>query len=204
MNYLKKKRLRDTKKPFMCISYNTTRGRTKTFFSGAEDDEHILVADVIDASSAAPVYYPPKCIDDNWFIDGGAVSNNPVMTAICNALVIYGKDADIRVVSIGTGVKSKQINGNPEKENNWGIVKWMKNGLLDLLGDPTPGCEQAQILLGNKFVRVTGFTHDAHANDSIDDFSHTNLEALTRMGNLWWEERGAQVLELITKGIIDK
>eukprot|EP01129_Flabellula_baltica_P008493 TRINITY_DN3382_c0_g1_i1.p1 TRINITY_DN3382_c0_g1~~TRINITY_DN3382_c0_g1_i1.p1 ORF type:complete len:460 (+),score=115.55 TRINITY_DN3382_c0_g1_i1:12-1391(+) len=196
------KTLGDCKKGYMAIAYDITFRETKSFSNTHENDVHIKIADVVDASSAAPIYYPPKMIDDHWYIDGGAVMNNPAMNAVVGAMRVWGRDTEIRVVSIGTGIGSNPLSGNPNGNNRWGIVKWMKNGLLDLIGDPTPAAEQASLLLGDAFIRVTGHVEDAGADLTIDDYSKENLAALKRMGDLWWEEKGQQVFNLLVNSTI--
>jgi predicted acylesterase/phospholipase RssA len=56
------------------------------------------------ATSAAPVYFPPMEINGQEDFDGGLKRNNPILEVIREAHLLYGDNAQFRVVvSIGTG-----------------------------------------------------------------------------------------------------
>ena len=56
------------------------------------------------------------------------------MIALQEAQKLWGRNADIRIISIGTGdVKIQEIDGN--KADDWGLPQWLYYGLTDILMD---------------------------------------------------------------------
>ena len=74
-NMLDGKIMTDTDKEIMFSSYNVSKNQDKFFKS--YDDCKYTVTDAIDASSAAPSYFPAVAVNKEVFIDGSGVANNP-------------------------------------------------------------------------------------------------------------------------------
>jgi predicted acylesterase/phospholipase RssA len=87
--------------------------------AGSKDDLNLL--DVVDASSAAPIYFDPSemAAGKAVAIDGGIFANNPSMAAFAKA---YPKLAGrrINIVSIGCGISSIHY----PAWKHWGIGQW--------------------------------------------------------------------------------
>jgi predicted acylesterase/phospholipase RssA len=62
-----------------------------------------LFKDIIRASTAAPMYFEPKVIDDRVFVDGGIVANNPASVGLIEALKVRGDLGAITLVNIQLG-----------------------------------------------------------------------------------------------------
>ena len=94
--------------PFCLLtSYDLVQGRP-VLHKNWDDDNDELVSDVVDQTSAAPAYYPvvssyTPISGVKRGIDGAVFANNPTDCAYAEALKVFGVDADIRVLSIGTG-----------------------------------------------------------------------------------------------------
>jgi patatin-like phospholipase/acyl hydrolase len=116
----------DLRKPVWVPTWNLSRGEECVF--GPDCDT--LIRQVADATSAAPVYFPPVKIGYDWYIDGGIPSNNPCLVGL-EAAKLTWPDDDIRILSVGTGAANVTMDGN--KMGNCGAVAWMANGLLDLV-----------------------------------------------------------------------
>jgi len=101
-------------------------------FENEGNDRHISVVDAIEASSAAPLYFPSKSLSDprlpGQFIDGGVVLNNPSAAALAKALKMGrtqdGHDfewlAGLRLLSISTGTNPVVVTGG-----DWGARQWV-------------------------------------------------------------------------------
>jgi patatin-like phospholipase/acyl hydrolase len=77
--------------------------------------------EVARATSAAPTYLGGHCYEDKIFLDGGVWANNPVMTAVVDALSSYDISVDqIRVFSIGTGNFPFRTALESAKKGIWG------------------------------------------------------------------------------------
>ena len=165
---------------------------------------------VADASSAAPTYFPTKETNvhgsDNalWLVDGGVTANNPTMCAIAETIRAWPDDSvqDIRVLSVGTGYRTRKING-PESQK-WGALEWfLKGHILDLLSDERVVAYQASTIISDgNYIRVnaemkaqTGLPNPP--DDAMDDISQSNLRKLKKMGEFWFAKYGDSVVELL-------
>ncbi|WP_156312254.1 CBASS cGAMP-activated phospholipase, partial [Methylobacterium platani] len=86
---------------------NMTQGRVQMFktphASNLLVDQHLKVADIAMATSAAPIYFPLARIGESLFADGGLVANSPDACAVHEAVHFAGqRKVDIRILSIGT------------------------------------------------------------------------------------------------------
>lgn len=169
------------------------------------DDEHksILSFQVADASSAAPTYFPttnlalPPDNDEHWLIDGGVIANNPTMCAIAEAKREWQGISidDICVLSIGTGYRTRKINGPESKK--WGTLQWMTKGnIIDVLSDERVVDYQARtITKDGNYIRVNAElrTQEGLPNspdDAMDDISKTNIKKLKALGDFWFKKYG--------------
>jgi len=178
-------------------SYNLTK-RKAEFFSSIKNPD-LLVKEVLDISSAAPIYYPPAKLGDDYYIDGAMVENDPTMVALSEGMNIWGDDIPIRVLSIGTGVSSKPIDGKKAKEHEWGPLQWFSEGdLINVCLDSTISSMEAEDILGQNYFRVNGNLEDYNVDYNIDCLSYSNYNNLIDMGDKLWEKYGQQVIDFIT------
>lgn len=104
-------------------SFDTVQSTTKFFNSSTPT---VKVLDAILASSAAPVFLPPKRISTqqgtDTFLDGGLISNNPTLFLLQNLLSTTTKhDKNYKVLSIST---HNQLAGKPliNTLNRWNLI----------------------------------------------------------------------------------
>ncbi len=64
---------------------------------------NVGVVDAIMASSAAPFYFDAVTLNGAMFLDGGVITNNPALEALMEARLIYGREKQFTLVSLGTG-----------------------------------------------------------------------------------------------------
>ena len=167
---------------------------------------------VADASSAAPTYFPTKEIEiggrdeEFWLIDGGVTANNPTMCAIAEAKKIWRDVSidDIRVLSIGTGYRTRRING-PDSQK-WGALGWFTQGnIIDVLTDERVVSYQAiAITKRGNYIRVNSEMRSQPGlpcapDDAMDDVSKKNIKRLKGMGDFWFERYGNSVIELLLR-----
>ncbi len=121
----------------------TTREATRI------DEKNSRLVDICRATSAAPTYFPTYTFTYNKenvvCIDGGLIMNNPSLGAFIEVLgntsyKHYKKSnekleiKDITVLSLGTGISSKQYNSHSSK--NWGRFQWVKKVIDISMGAP--------------------------------------------------------------------
>jgi len=131
------------------------------------------------SSSAAPTYFEPYRLepgDGNYYAlaDGGVYANNPAMCALVEAKVVY-PDADVQLVSIGTGELCRPIPYDEAKD--WGLVGWARP-VLDVVFDGVSDTVdfQARQILGKNFHRFQVLLDEG--SDDLDDVTPSNLRVL--------------------------
>ncbi len=193
-------------KHVLVVTYEISTRRPVIIKSTNPSFANIKSYDAADASSAAPTYFPTKELKDDWLVDGGVTANNPTMCAIAEARREWPSTSldDMLVLSIGTGYRTRKINGpNSQK---WGAIGWFTYGhILDVLSDERVVAYQANTILSDgKYIRVNadmrkqpGF--DNPPDDSMDDISVSNISKLKSMGDWWFSLYGNSVVELLMK-----
>jgi patatin-like phospholipase/acyl hydrolase len=198
------KRLFSLEKPTLITSYDIISNCAVVFKShdtASKDSAYNpTLAEIADASSAAPTYFPTvetSAQPSRWLIDGGVSANDPTMCAIIEALHLGYKPEEIKVLSIGTGVRDRMA-ATPQcygkKSQTWGGLSWLKHGLIDNLfsGNASIIEYQAAELLKVNYLRINDTL--APANDDLDDIKAGNLQALTLKGQQWYENNKETLL----------
>jgi hypothetical protein len=194
-------------KHVLAVTYGIEKRRPYIIKSTKNAMRDILSYQVADASSAAPTYFPTKELalppdkEDHWLVDGGVVANNPAMCAFSESCRQWPND-DKRVLSIGTGSHSRKINGPASQ--HWGAVQWMIKGkIIELLSDEKVVAYQAititkpgnYIRVNSEMVKQPGLPKPP--DDAMDDISKANINRLKAMGDFWFDQYGADVVELL-------
>lgn len=116
------------------VNYSTGRGQ---FFKtphhpSFEIDHRMKIVDVALATAAAPVYFPLARNDSGVFADGGLVGNAPGLFGLheVQTYIAKGREARIRVLSIGTMTIGATVRGGDNLDRGFG--KW-RGGLFDLV-----------------------------------------------------------------------
>lgn len=185
------KSMGESKKPVMTLSYDVENRSYVTHSSFGTPG--ISVISACCASSAAPVYFPTyQAEDGGWYIDGGVVSNNPSLLAYTQAKN-YFKSDDIKVLSIGTGLNTRKING--QQSSSWGGLGWLRHDVMGIMLETGLENDLAQDLLGKSYLRIN--SPIGKINRRLDDSSGTNLKKIHLMGMSWWDEFGDEALKFL-------
>lgn len=194
-------KLYDTDKKVLITTYDLTNRKIKIFKNTKDDkinrkENNIKVSELVDASSAAPTYFPTVNLDNgDWLIDCGVVVNDPTMCGITEAIKLwpeYYKNNNIRVLTVGTGINIRNIDG--KESQNYGIIEWYKHGILDVIMDQTTVQYQSKIIIGNNFLFINSPLYEA--DDDMDDCSIDNIKKLKELCKKWFEEYGEKSLKL--------
>ncbi len=192
------KTLDQTDKFVMLPSYNINMKRTRFFKSWEPQNKGIPVLDIVDASSAAPSFYPSVKINcDNGsscFVDGAISVNNPTDSAYADMLEMvegtHRENEHMQILSLGTGytkVSEKDLGRNVR---NWGGIQWATEGDIFqvLMTGPEAVVDYRSKrfadALNHDYLRIQGDLD----NGSLDDTSDTNLAELRAKGDKWFEE----------------
>lgn len=191
--YFKDHLLKSSKKQILAVAYDVEK-RSVAVVKNANCGE-LSVVEVADASSAAPTYFPSRKISDGrWLIDGGVTANNPTMCAIAEAHKLWPNE-EIRVLSIGTGFKTKKIVGSGTEKA--GYLGWaFSYDLINTVMDETIVHYQAtQILNDKNYIRVNSDLIEA--SDDLDDISESNIQNLKKLGKEWFDKFGDDSIKLL-------
>lgn len=104
------------------------------------------------ATSAAPTFFPAQKVDNDWFVDGGLAANAPDLHALAEARLKWGKNADIRILSIGTaGIRG---GSEPDKIPHLGL-SWASPALnLVMLAQERAAEDECRRQLDDKYIRL--------------------------------------------------
>ena len=194
----------------LVVTFGVEYHRPKIFKTSDETHYQFASYIIADASTAAPTYFPSVAVPNletghqQWLIDGGVVANNPAMCAIAESRRLWTKTPleDVRLISIGTGKRTRKINGPATQE--WGALQWMRQGqIVDVLSDEQLVAYQASSIMSDgKYLRINAQMREQPGlpyppDDAMDDISQTNIDKLKQLGNFWFEEYGQAVVAML-------
>jgi len=180
--------LSDAEKPTVVVTYDVEK-RVSAVLKSTKP-EKITAVQAADASSAAPMYFPTIKVNKRYLIDGGVVANNPAMCALAEARMLW-PDEDIRLLSIGTGKRTRKINGKDSMD--YGFTEWIRHDLLGVVMDESVVEYQVKSMLGDAYLRIN--SELIGVNDDMDDVSQQNIDSLLRLGRTWYEQSEPKLKE---------
>lgn len=163
----------------LAVLTSTMEGESKLFTSWNPNHKKIPLVKVIDASTAVPTYFPPVEINDSWYIDGGIISNDPVLYAVSMAKKRWGDEVKIRVLSIGASVKPR-IRIDVHDRLKFGILTWLQKGIIDVISSKTELYNDVipQIVGKGNYMRVSSPTTSCCFDDnSIERYNKLTVNA---------------------------
>ena len=190
--YFGNKLISESKKPVAVLAYDVENRKPRVLASYI--DQNIKVTSAINATSAAPLYYPTVQIEDgSWLIDGSVVSNNPCLIGY-NEARKYFKTDNIKVFSVGTGRHLNNLDG--EDSSKWGPFGWLTNDILGILLESHADHEILDDLIGKNYLRINSIAENINWN--LDDYSEENLANIKNMGHKWWEKHQNEVKSFLS------
>ncbi|MDA9373244.1 patatin-like phospholipase family protein, partial [Pelagibacterales bacterium] len=174
--YFGKKLISESKKPIAVLAYDVENRKPRVLTSYT--DQAIKATSAINATSAAPLYYPTVKIEDgSWLIDGSVVSNNPCLIGY-NEARKYFKTDNVKVFSVGTGRHLNNLDG--EDSSKWGPFGWLTNDILGILLESHADHEILNDLIGKNYLRINSIAENINWN--LDDYTEDNLRNIRNMG----------------------
>lgn len=76
--------------------------------------ENVSFVDAIEASAAAPTYFPSKIVNGRNLMDGGMAENNPIQDVVLRAIESVDADRPILAISVGTGRVEPDFKESPK------------------------------------------------------------------------------------------
>lgn len=150
----------------MITAYNVNSGTPSFFKSWKQHEENILLVEAIAASSSAPTYHPMVRIDDVCYVDGGVFAANPSVTALTEALDLWGTAEDLLLVSFGTGRFEKPRRTCSDRTRRWGLLRWAQEIPGILLDGQTDMVDYELDRLHRFFPRLQYFRFEVQLDKS--------------------------------------
>ena len=190
--YFGNKLISESKKPIAVLAYDVENRKPRVLTSYT--DQAIKATSAINATSAAPLYYPTVKIEDgSWLIDGSVVSNNPCLIGY-NEARKYFKTDNIKVFSVGTGKHLNNLDG--EDSSKWGPFGWLTNDILGILLESHADHEILNDLIGKNYLRINSIAENINWN--LDDYTEDNLRNIRNMGLDWWNLNNKKVIDFLS------
>jgi patatin-like phospholipase/acyl hydrolase len=195
LEYFGDTRLKEALTDVIITSYDI-EGRAPYFFKSrhAKDPDRprddFFMRDAARATAAAPTYFEPAKITVPGeppyvaLIDGGVYAINPAMCAYAEVRSLNPPEAQVLLVSLGTGENTEPLPYDEVK--GWGEASWARP-ILDVTFDGNSDTVDFQ--LRQLLPAVAGLPRYYRfqirlegASDAMDDASEENLEALQALG----------------------
>jgi uncharacterized protein len=187
--YLADAELKDALTEVFVTAYDTDR-RRPFFFERARarrpsGSGNFRMLDAARATSAFPAMFPgveARNVNGTrtyHLIDGGMVSANPATLAFTRAKALFGQDAPVVMVSLGTGDYEAPL---PFAQvENWGLTNWAPRLPDTLFDGVNHGVDYAmeEVLRSSEYFRFQ-VTLPA-ANEGTDDVSPANIDGLRQI-----------------------
>lgn len=172
--------------------FNLDTDRLETFTNDSEPD--FLLSEVADACTAAPAYYPPvKMQDDAWRIDGGIGMNNPGLGAYLDAQN-YWKTSQIKMLSIGSGWRSFQVNG--AKACKYGGIQWSAKGIASMIlrEKMISNVKMTESVLGSQILYINHYLKNYDMPDDMDSANNPAFQQKALdIGKQWYEHHQSRI-----------
>jgi len=196
--------------------YDISRGKPVFFKSYDKMDgkRTVKIADVIDASSSFPGWYPAVRVHGSqpgadghamtWGVDGGLFANNPTDSFYADALELF-PDHDVRVISVGCGTPPHTPVGGPSDDpgspaRDWPLSTWVTEGdLIDIMFySPQEAVHERMLTftkaLGHEYKRVDERVKYMHDSGTL---SKEGVEFSMELGKKFWDKHGQDVLRVL-------
>lgn len=190
----------------MVTSYDL-ENRTPFFFKStkAKEDpkQNFKMFDAGVATGSPPAYFNPARVqipgteDYLTLVDGGVFANNPAMSGYVEIKKLFPNE-DVLFVSLGTGQSSTPI--HYDSVCNWGIARWalpILSVVFDGISDNVDYQLMKLLPQVNGADRYYRFQMELpKENDSMDNASDENIEALKRLGRKLVDDNQQRIGEL--------
>lgn len=181
----------DAKVPFVVSTVSLLGGKPITFRSWEQSTSRIRLVDILDASSAAPMYYPPVRIGTDLLMDGGVLFNNPIELAILTALQLFHgamSRQNCRILSLG--VQTYQYS-NTFPARNYGILSLLSKNFIDILlgsNNDIPVLIAKAVFGSSNVLRISTVI-----DVKMDSTRQKDIDNIVRTANEVWERNSKQI-----------
>ena len=190
-SFFENKKIGQSLKPVVVTAYDLEARKPILLSSYA--DPKIPAVHAVNASSAAPIYFPTASMEDGrWLIDGGIATNNPSLIGYVEAKKLFSTN-NIKVLGIGAGLNKRKISG--KNSRNWGALGWLRHDILGIMLESSLQNEILKDLIGADYLRIN--SPIGNVNRRMDDISEKNLIRIKALADDWWKKFGKRSINFI-------
>ena len=180
-------RLRETDKHILIPAYNVTLMKLKIF----KETDNFSLVDVLNATTAAPSYFPPALVDGFYYIDGGVVLNDPSLSAICEFSKFKKK-----CLTVSTGYDSMvHVHELTDEPQDMGLMNWFNFGLLDIIMDVSHTKFFCERMLCENFLNID---FPLQSKFELDKATSEILAVYRDIAQDIYNSRREEILEFLT------
>lgn len=187
--------------PFVIICTNIN-GTPRMFKSWNYDDGKVSLLDALDASSAAPLYFPPVQVRGEFLVDGGCTINNPTAVSVMLMREYYQTiKFQFKILSIGTHGMITQKPLTSDEADKMGFINWISRDLIGLLmgSNNTSAFDMAKSLLGQgNVLRIT-----CQINTALDNLNDQTISILISETLKVWTKKEQELINFVLPIDID-
>jgi hypothetical protein len=158
-------------------------------------DPHLLIAEALDAASAAPTYFPPVRVDEFYYFDGGIICNSPIHVGILCLYEIFDGNQPCKLPFLALSIGCKRTEGKQEEisdPENFGLFRWLQFGIVSIfLGANNDSVvEFVKAVYGSEcIIRIVG-----QVGSSFADTSEEYCNLLKKEAELTWLKEQDSIL----------
>ena len=192
------KKLRDVRVPVVITATNASDGSPRLFRWDTDGDLDIV--EVLDASTAAPTYYPPVMINDIYYCDGGIVSNEPLDVSLVMGFEMFGGVCgrnSFKIMNISNKSNCPKTSSDVSP-SAMGLIAWFTRkscSLIDMMlgsNNDLPTRLVRSVLGEERFLNVF-----SDLGSTMDDYSTEFRNVLVDKANNVWSNIGGTILDFV-------
>lgn len=194
------RKLSEAQTPLVITCCDAMTGKPVILKSFDPKHANISIVEALDATSAAPVYFPPVIIQGKALVDGGVLMNNPILVTYMMAASLF-ESKDFRMLALVNRNQTKVVQNDvqPSHISQLGAVAWLTGGhnhvdLFELI----MGCSNTiptqlmSLIMGDNFMQI-----NANIEGSLDDRSSTFINQLAAVSRETWSREGTGILSFL-------
>jgi lysophospholipase L1-like esterase len=175
----------------LCIVCSTTNGRRRLFRSWIEEDKKHSIVDILDASSAVPILFPPVMVGHEVLVDGGVIANMPIQIALLECYDRKYEVENFNFIAIGAPDMYTHVPPTRSMFQEMGAGIWIAQGLFSMLlgvNDTTGEDLVKAIVETGQFLSIR-----SPVTSATDNVSDVYLQNLVDAGDIYWHKNGHEL-----------
>jgi patatin-like phospholipase/acyl hydrolase len=156
------------------------------FWKSWKEADDVAASSIVVASCSAPVYFAPKTIGTETYIDGGFVANNPSMCVIAEALSYNAELDNLYNLNITCG--EKKGFDNAKKLDS--ILKWIPH-VSDL---PTLAIRTGEKAVEYQAHQLIGFRNHVVEPDDALELDTLDFPSMDKLSDAMWSKHCKEIV----------